>query len=169
MIRPLRNRFPLIFDDYVMREFLTTITLVLLSFIALSLIFSFFELIGDIVRNRTPLITVGDYLLNLIPYMLYNLTPLCALLATLVTLGSLSRSSELTAMKASGVSIYRLIVPILALGRNTCRGVVRIQRVLSARGKSPAGVAACRYQGQAGADVFAAGSQVDQRTAGLGR
>jgi LPS export ABC transporter permease LptG/LPS export ABC transporter permease LptF len=113
--RPLRNRFPLIFDNYIMREFLTTFTLVLLSFVALSLIFSFFELVGDIIRNRTPLITVGDYLLNLIPYMLYNLTPLCALLATLVVLGSLSRSSELTAMKASGVSIYRLIMPILAL------------------------------------------------------
>ncbi len=115
VLRPMRNRFPLIFDDYVMREFLTTFTLVLLSFVALSLIFSFFELVGDIIRNRTPLITVGDYLLNLIPYMLYALTPLCALLATLVTIGSLSRSSELTAMKASGVSIYRLIVPILAL------------------------------------------------------
>ncbi len=109
------NRFPLIFDDYVMREFLTTFALVLVSFIALSLIFNFFELIGDIFRNRTPLITVGDYLLNLIPYMLYNLTPLCALLAVLVTLGSMSRSSELTAMKASGVSLYRLIAPLMAL------------------------------------------------------
>ena len=114
--RPLRNnRFPLIFDDYVMREFLTTFGLVLCSFVALSLIFSFFELLGDIFRNRTPFITVGDYLLNLIPYMLYNLTPLCALLAVLITLGSLSRTSELTAMKASGVSLYRLIAPLLAL------------------------------------------------------
>ena len=114
--RPLRdNRFPLIFDDYVMREFLTTFGLVLLSFVAISLIFNFFELIGDIFRNRTPLFTVGDYLLNLIPYMLYNLTPLCALLSVLITLGSLSRTSELTAMKASGVSLYRLIAPLLAL------------------------------------------------------
>jgi LPS export ABC transporter permease LptG len=47
--------------------------------------------------------------------MLYNLTPLCALLAVLVTLGALSRSSELTAMKASGVSLYRLIAPLLVL------------------------------------------------------
>ncbi len=109
------SRFPLIFDDYVMREFLSTLTVVLLSFITLSLFFSFFELLGDIIRNRTPLITVGDYLLNLIPYMLYNLTPLCALLAVLVTFGSLNRSSELTAMKASGVSIYRLIAPIMVL------------------------------------------------------
>jgi LPS export ABC transporter permease LptG/LPS export ABC transporter permease LptF len=114
--RPLRNnRFPLIFDDYVMRQFLSTFALVLVSFVALSIIFSFFELIGDIFRNRTPLITVGDYLLNLIPYMLYNLTPLCALLGVLVTLGALSRTSELTAMKASGVSLYRLIAPLLLI------------------------------------------------------
>ena len=114
--RPLRNsRFPLIFDDYVMRQFLATFALVLVSFVALSIIFNFFELIGDIFRNRTPLITVGDYLLNLIPYMLYNLTPLCALLGVLVTLGTLSRTSELTAMKASGVSLYRLIAPLLLI------------------------------------------------------
>lgn len=114
--RPVRqNRFPLIFDSYMVRQFLATFGLVLSSFIILSIIFSFFELIGDIFRNRTPLITVGDYLLNLIPYMLYNLTPLCALLAVLITVGALSRSSELTAMKASGVSLYRLILPLLAI------------------------------------------------------
>ncbi len=109
------NRFPLIFDDYMMREFLQTFALVLVSFISLSIIFSFFELLGDIFRNRTPLITVGDYLLNLVPYMLYNLTPLCALLAVLVTVGTMTRTSELTAMKASGVSLYRLIAPLMAL------------------------------------------------------
>jgi len=114
-IKRRRHRFPLIFDDYMMRQFLTTFTLVLTSFVSLSIIFSFFELIGDIIRNRTPLITVGGYLLNLIPYMLYNLTPLCALLAVLITVGALSRSSELTAMKASGVSLYRLVAPLLAL------------------------------------------------------
>ena len=114
--RPQRgNRFPLIFDDYVMREFLKTLALVLSSFLALSLVFNFFELLGDIIRNRTPLVTVGDYLLNLIPYMLYNLTPLCALLAVLITFGALSRSGELTAMTVSGVSIYRLIAPVLSL------------------------------------------------------
>lgn len=109
------NGFPLIFDNYVLREFVSTLLLILVSFLMLSLVFSFFELLNDIIRNRTALITVGDYLLNLIPYMLYNLTPLCALLAVLVTFGSLSRTSELTAMKASGVSIYRLIIPIMVL------------------------------------------------------
>ena len=51
--------------------------LVLSSLTVLFLIFTFFELIGDIIKYRTPLVTVGDYLLNLIPFILYNVTPLC--------------------------------------------------------------------------------------------
>ncbi|HEX7159111.1 MAG TPA: LPS export ABC transporter permease LptG [Edaphobacter sp.] len=108
-----RLQFPLLLDDYVMREYATNFALVLFSFSTLFLIFTFFELIGDIIRNRTPLVTVGDYLINLIPYILYNVTPLVALVAVLVTFGSLSRTSEITAMKATGVSLYRIVAPVL--------------------------------------------------------
>ncbi len=108
-----RIQFPLLLDDYVMREYATNFAMILASFSALSIIFTFFELIGDIFRNRTPLFTVGEYLLNLIPFILYNVTPLCALVAVLVTFGALSRSSEITAMKATGVSLYRIITPVL--------------------------------------------------------
>ena len=108
-----RIQFPLLLDDYVMREYMTNFAMVVLSFSALFLIFTSFELVGDIIRNRTPLVTVGDYLINLIPFILYNVTPLCALVAVLVTFGALSRSSELTAMKATGISLYRIITPVL--------------------------------------------------------
>jgi len=111
--RTFHIRFPLLLDDYVMREYAANFALILSSFTALSIIFTFFELIGDIFRNRTPLITVGEYLLNLIPFILYNVTPLCALVAVLVTFGALSRSSEITAMKATGISLYRIITPVL--------------------------------------------------------
>ncbi|MBN9617383.1 MAG: LPS export ABC transporter permease LptF [Acidobacteriales bacterium 59-55] len=111
--RTFRIQFPLLLDDYVMREYATNFAMILASFSALSIIFTFFELIGDIFRNRTPLFTVGDYLLNLIPFILYNVTPLCALVAVLVTFGALSRSSEITAMKATGVSLYRIVTPVL--------------------------------------------------------
>jgi LPS export ABC transporter permease LptG/LPS export ABC transporter permease LptF len=111
--RTFHVQFPLLLDDYVMREYATNFALILCSFSALFLIFTFFELTGDIIRNRTPLVTVGDYLINLIPFILYNVTPLCALVAVLVTFSALSRSSEITAMKATGVSIYRIIAPVL--------------------------------------------------------
>ena len=110
-----RRSFPLILDDYVLREFLTTFALVLVSFVLLMLVFTFFERLGDIIRNRTPLVTVGAYLFNLIPSMVYTMLPLGVLVAVLVTFGVLNRSSELTAMKATGISIYRVIVPVLAI------------------------------------------------------
>jgi LPS export ABC transporter permease LptG/LPS export ABC transporter permease LptF len=108
-----RIQFPLLLDDYVMREYATNFAIVLFSFSSLFVIFTFFELIGPIFRNRTPLITVGEYLINLIPFILYNVTPLCALVAVLVTFGAFNRTSELTAMKSSGISLYRIVTPVL--------------------------------------------------------
>ena len=111
--RAVRARFPLILDEYAMGSFLRNFVLVLSSLTVLFIIFTFFELIGDIIKYRTPLVTVGDYLLNLIPFILYNVTPLCSLVAVLITFGALSRSSEITAMKATGVSLYRVVTPVL--------------------------------------------------------
>lgn len=113
--RALRSRFPLILDEYAMGSFLRNFVLVLSALTVLFIIFTFFELIGDIIKYRTPLVTVGDYLLNLIPFILYNVTPLCSLVAVLITFGALSRSSEITAMKATGVSLYRIVTPVLVV------------------------------------------------------
>ena len=113
--RALRIRFPLILDEYVMGSALRNFMLVLVSLSMLFLIFTFFELIGDIIRYRTPLVTVGEYLVNLIPFILYNVTPLCALVGVLITFGALSRTSELTAMKATGTSLYRVVAPVLLI------------------------------------------------------
>ncbi len=110
-----RGRFPLILDGYVLREFLTTFALVMSSFVVLFLIFTFFELMGDIIRNRTPLVTVGEYLINLTPSMIYNIAPLAVLVAVLVTFGVLTRTNEFTAMKATGISLYRVMMPILVV------------------------------------------------------
>ncbi len=110
-----RGRFPLILDDYVLREFLTTFAMVLVSFVLLMLVFTFFELLGDIIRNRTPLVTVGEYLIDLTPSMIYNIAPLGVLVAVLVTFGVLTRTSEFTAMKATGISLYRVMVPIVVV------------------------------------------------------
>jgi LPS export ABC transporter permease LptG len=99
----------------VLREFLNTFVMVLVSFVLLLLVFTFFELLGDIIRNRTPLVTVGEYLINLTPNMFYNITPLGVLVAVLVTFGVLTRTNEFTAMKATGISLYRVMVPILVV------------------------------------------------------
>lgn len=110
-----RGRFPLILDQYVLKEFLGTFFLVLVTFVLLMLLFTFFELLGDIVRNHSSMLIVGEYLLNLTPSMIYIITPLSVLIAVLAVFGLLSRTSELTAMKATGISIYRIVLPVLVI------------------------------------------------------
>jgi LPS export ABC transporter permease LptG/LPS export ABC transporter permease LptF len=110
-----RGVFPRILDEYVVREFLNTFCLVLAGFVMLMLVFTFFELVSDILRNHIPLSMVGDYLINLTPSMLYQIAPLAVLIAVLVTFGVLNRNSELIAMKATGISLYRLVVPIVSI------------------------------------------------------
>jgi LPS export ABC transporter permease LptG len=113
----------MILDDYVMRQFMGNFIAVLTSFVVLSLVFNFFELLGDIIRNRTPLITVGEYLIDVIPYMLYQLSPLCVLIAVLVTFGVLNRTSQITAMKATGTSLYRIVMPVLLVAAVVAAGL----------------------------------------------
>jgi LPS export ABC transporter permease LptG/LPS export ABC transporter permease LptF len=110
-----RNVFPRILDEYVVREFLGTFFLVLAGFVMLMLAFTFFELIGDILRNHIGVLLIGEYLANLAPSMLYQITPLAVLIAVLVTFGVLNRNSEIIAMKACGISLYRLVVPIVSI------------------------------------------------------
>jgi len=113
--RVFNTRFPLILDDYVLRTFARHLLLILASFMVLTLIFTFFELLTDIVRNKIPLTMVGQYLMNVVPSLLYLVTPLSVLLGVLVTFGIMQKSNEITAMKATGISIYRTVVPILVI------------------------------------------------------
>jgi LPS export ABC transporter permease LptG/LPS export ABC transporter permease LptF len=111
--RLFRLRFPTILDDYVLRNFTLYLTMIVAAFLMLLLVFTLFELLGDILRNQVSPLTVGEYLVNVVPYFLYNTTPLSMLLAVLVTFGLLQRSNEITAIKATGTSLYRIIVPVL--------------------------------------------------------
>jgi LPS export ABC transporter permease LptG/LPS export ABC transporter permease LptF len=107
-------RFPTILDDYVLRDFVLYLAMIAGSFVMLLLVFTLFELFGDILRNDVSLLTVGEYLLNVTPYFLYYpIAPLSMLLAVLVTFGLLQRSNEITAIKATGISLYRIVVPVL--------------------------------------------------------
>ncbi|MGA2855532.1 MAG: LPS export ABC transporter permease LptF [Candidatus Sulfotelmatobacter sp.] len=105
--------FPTLLDDYVLRDFFIYLGMILATFLVLVLVFTLFELLGDILRNQVPAIVVAEYLLNVTPYLLYNVAPLVMLLAVLVTFGLMNRSNEITAIKATGISIYRIVTPVI--------------------------------------------------------
>jgi LPS export ABC transporter permease LptF/LPS export ABC transporter permease LptG len=105
--------FPTLLDDYVLRDFFIYLGMILSAFMVLLLVFTLFELLSDILRNQTPFIVVIEYLLNVTPYLLYSVAPLIMLLAVLITFGLMNRSNEITAIKATGTSIYRIVTPVL--------------------------------------------------------
>ena len=108
--------FPMIFDLYMLGTFFYWIVLMLASFMVLFDAFTLFDLLGDIAKNRIPFSIVVSYFLHLLPMMVYQLLPLAALVATLITLGLLAKNNEITAFKASGVSLFRLAVPLILAG-----------------------------------------------------
>jgi LPS export ABC transporter permease LptF/LPS export ABC transporter permease LptG len=108
--------FPRIIDLYLLRRFLSYFGLLMLTFVFLFHVFTFFELLDDIARHRVPFLIVVDYFRYLTPYLLYQLAPLAALVAVLVTLGVMSKNNEIVACKASGISLYRLAIPLLLAG-----------------------------------------------------
>ena len=130
--RFLHLRFPTILDDYVLRDFLLYLVMIGGAFVTLLLVFTLFELLGDILRNGISALVVGEYLLNVTPYFLYYpIAPMSMLLAVLVTFGLLQRSNEITAIKATGISLYRIVIPVLFASVVGRRRAVCLRPVLS--------------------------------------
>ena len=104
---------PQLVDTYILSTFLSYLVLMLSSFVSLVLIFNFFELIGDMLRNNISLWKMFTYLFFLTPQLIYDLLPPSVLVAVLAAFGVMSKQNEIIAFKACGVSLYRLAAPIL--------------------------------------------------------
>lgn len=106
---------PFLLDAYILRQLLGFIALVLGGFVLLTIVFTFFELLGHILHSHISLAVVGRYLLYLTPQMLYLTAPLALLVGTLLAFGLMSKANEITALKACGVGVHRLLPPLLGL------------------------------------------------------
>jgi LPS export ABC transporter permease LptF/LPS export ABC transporter permease LptG len=102
-----------ILDVYIIRGWLFYFLALMVTFIGIYIIFDFFQLLGDIVHNHVGPLVVADYYLYLIPQIIYLMLPLSILVATLVNFGILTKTNQVTAIKATGTSLYRIAVPIL--------------------------------------------------------
>ena len=106
---------PQIADTYVLYGFVFYFALLLVSFVLMTHVYTFFELLSDIVKNNIAMSRVFTYLFFLTPQLIYDSAPISVLVAVLITFGILSKHNEVTAFKACGISLYRLAVPILAM------------------------------------------------------
>jgi len=106
---------PGLLDRYVGRLYMRVVALAFLALVGLFYISTFIDA-SDKLFNGTA---DGNMVLSLLvyrtPQFVYFVIPIAALLSVLVTFGLLSRTSELTVMKACGISLYRVTLPIVLL------------------------------------------------------
>ncbi|MEN6620158.1 MAG: LPS export ABC transporter permease LptG [Smithella sp.] len=100
-------------DKYILKEYSRFFFITIISLISLFLIVDFFEKIRMFLSNNASIIQIASYFLFSIPMIISLMLPAAILLATLITFSNLSKYSEIIAMKANGISLYRIAGPVL--------------------------------------------------------
>ena len=109
-----------ILDRYILREFMKNFFMIIISLIALYLIVDFFERVRMFLSNHATVYQMLSYFCFTVPSILSQMLPVALLLGTLITFAILSKNSEVTAMKANGVSLYRLTIPFILFSCIIC-------------------------------------------------
>ncbi len=108
-----RLTFPSVMDRYTLRAFGSVLLTVLVSIVAIYIIADLTQLIDEILKNHVSQDVVGQYYLYTSFQVFYDLAPIVVLVTTLITFSLLSRTNEVTAAKALGMSLYRLSLPVV--------------------------------------------------------
>jgi LPS export ABC transporter permease LptG len=106
---------PRLLDLYVAREYLRVFVLSVSSLLGIFYISTFIDLADKLFRGAATTRTLLDYFYFQTPQYVYYVIPMGVLVATLVTLGVLTKNSEILVMRACGVSLYRTALPLLVL------------------------------------------------------
>jgi lipopolysaccharide export system permease protein len=102
-------------DRYVLREFLRILLITLFALTAVFVMIHLMDHMNIFLDHGASWLEVGRYYLLQLPYNTLLTMPMAMLIATILSIGDMGRHGELTAMKASGISLYRIVVPILIL------------------------------------------------------
>lgn len=104
-------------DKYVLKELLYPFVFGVASFSTLFVASSMlFKIVKYMTTYGAPVSVVARMFLYSMPEVINYTFPMSVLLATLMAFGKLSGSSEIVAMKSGGVSYYRIVAPVLAVG-----------------------------------------------------
>lgn len=102
-----------IIDRYLVKQFLQTFLFAILAFTLLFVLIDMMENFDDFIDQNVPTNIIIQYYLVFVPEMIRLMTPVAVLLASLFTAGKMSNLNEMTAIKASGISLYRFMTPFI--------------------------------------------------------
>ena len=98
---------------YVLKRFIYCYVLSATGLIGIFLVVDFFERIDEFIRRDMPYSDLVFYFIYKIPSIAFYMAPQAVLLATVVTLAVLARDNEIIAMKAGGIGVVGITLPIV--------------------------------------------------------
>src|SRR6266403_3741587 len=103
-------------DRYVLNNFLQAYIYCIIGFISIWLIFDVSDNISTFIDQNLGVFRVTQYYLTQVPQVFVILLPVSLLLALLFCLGRMSRANEIVSMLTAGVSIPRVLLPLIIVG-----------------------------------------------------
>ena len=103
-------------DRYVIRNFVQAYFYCIAGFISIWLIFDISDNISTLLDERVGLVLAVKYYLTQVPQVFIILLPVSLLLALLFSLGRMSRANEIVSMLTAGVSLPRILFPLIVIG-----------------------------------------------------
>jgi len=104
------------FDQYLIRQFSIILGLSLIGFLSIFIIVDLIENLDRFIDNQVSSNIVLKYYFYTLPYFLSIGLPMSVLISTVMSFGAIAKRNEWTAMKASGISLYRLAIPLIFCG-----------------------------------------------------
>jgi lipopolysaccharide export system permease protein len=103
-------------DRYILRQLISTVLFSIIGLCVLFVVVHLLENLDGFLDRKTPPKLIALFYLNYLPEIIKLITPIAMLLSSLFTMGRFSQQNELTAMKAGGMSLYRIMLPVLLFG-----------------------------------------------------
>ena len=103
-------------DRYLINQFWLILGIAIMGFLSIFLVVDLIENLDRFMDNKVPTEIVLKYYIYTIPYFISIGLPMAVLISTVFSLGSMVKRNEWTAMKASGISLYRIAIPLVVCG-----------------------------------------------------
>jgi len=105
-----------IIDKYMIRGFVGPLVWCIFIFVVMAIIIDIFSFIDDIVKYKIPFDSIMAFYVYYAPTIFIQVAPMAVLLSTIYVLSNLNKNNEIVAMKSSGISLWRILSPMLIVG-----------------------------------------------------
>ncbi len=105
-----------ILDKYIIKNFLIPFFYCLALFIFLYIIIDLFGHLDEILKHSVPILILQKYYLSMIPFVIMHTAPVAALISTIYLISTMNKYDEITAMRAAGINIFRILTPFICIG-----------------------------------------------------